>query len=204
MSVTELIFGGKTRATVGVVQFDASVSEVHTDEMEITDHPVEEGSDISDHIRKMPITLEMNGVITNNPIVFLASARAKSPVTTDTGNTSDRVGTGYDKLRELQETGERIDVATSLRDYSNMVIQSLSISRDVSTGNILDATLTLREIIVAKQLTVDLPVPIKVAKKKETNKGNKNKTAATDAQDQSLLDKGREWAQSGLSSLLGG
>jgi hypothetical protein len=32
-SVTELIFGGKTRATVGVVQFDASVSEVHTDEM---------------------------------------------------------------------------------------------------------------------------------------------------------------------------
>jgi hypothetical protein len=142
---------------------------------------VEDGSDISDHIRKMPITLEMNGVITNNPIVFLASARAKSPVTTDTGNPSDRVGTGYDKLRELQETGELIDVATSLRDYNNMAIQSLSISRDVSTGNILDATLTLREIIVAKQLTVDLPVPIpaKVAKKKETNKGNKNKTAAT-------------------------
>lgn len=183
-SITELIFGGKTRATVGVVQFDASVSEVHTDELEITDHPVEEGSDISDHIRKAPITLEMNGVITNNPIVFLASSRAKSPVTTDTENPSDRVGAGYDKLRELQETGELLDVATSLRDYNNMVIQSLSISRDVSTGNILDATLTLREIIVAKQLTVDLPVPIpeKVAKKKETNKGNKNKTAATEEQ----------------------
>jgi hypothetical protein len=197
MSVTELIFGGKQRATVGVVQFDASVSEVHTDEMEITDHPVEEGSDISDHIRKMPITIEMNGVITNNPIVFLASVRAKSPVTTDISTTQDRVGTGYDKLREIQESGELIDVATSLRDYNNMVIQSLSISRDVSTGNILDATLTLREIIIAKQLTTDLPIPIpeKVAKKTETNKGNKSKTAATTEQ--------TEKSSSVLGSLLG-
>jgi hypothetical protein len=184
MSVTELIFGGKTRATVGVVQFDASVFEMHTDEMEITDHPVEDGSDISDHIRKLPITLEMNGVVTNNPIVFLASVRAKSPVTTDTTNTLDRVGAAYEKLQELQETGELLDVATSLRDYNNMAIQAMSVSRDASTGNILDATLTLREIIIAKKLTVDLPIPIpaKVAKKKKTNKGNKSKVAATTEQ----------------------
>jgi hypothetical protein len=184
MSVTELIFGGKTRATVGVVQFDASVFEMHTDEMEITDHPVEDGSDISDHIRKLPIALEMNGVVTNNPIVFLASVRAKSPVTTDTTNTLDRVGAAYEKLQELQETGELLDVATSLRDYNNMAIQAMSVSRDASTGNILDATLTLREIIIAKKLTVDLPIPIpaKVAKKKKTNKGNKSKVAATTEQ----------------------
>jgi hypothetical protein len=183
-SVTELIFGGKTRAQVGVVQFDASVSEVHTDEVEITDHPVEDGSDISDHIRKLPITLEMNGVVTNNPLVFLASIRAKSPVTTDTSNTNDRVGAAYAKLREMQESGELLDVVTSLRDYSNMAIKSLSVTRDASTGNILDSSLTLREITIARALTVDVPIPIaaKVSKKKETNKGNKSKEAATTEQ----------------------
>jgi hypothetical protein len=188
MGLTELVFGGKTRANVGVVQFDASVSEIYTDTVEITDHPVETGSVISDHIRKLPSSIEINGVVTNNPLVFLASSRAESPLITDTSRPDDRVEAAYTELRRVQNVGEVVDVVTSLRDYSNMVIESISVSRDANTGNILNSSITLREITIAKEISIETPVPIteKVSKKKKTNKGNKSKTAATTQQEQKV------------------
>ncbi len=188
MGLTDLIFGGKSNARVGVIEFDASISEIHSDEVEITDHPVEVGSDVSDHIRKLPVTLELNGVVTNNPLVFLASFFAKSPKKNDLLPTQDRVGAAYDELRRIQDNGEQVDVATSLRDYTNMVIQSLSISRDANTGNILDATITLREIIQAKSLSIELPIPTEVVNNTTSNEGNKDKKSATPEQTDKAVD----------------
>lgn len=47
---------------------DASVSEQHQLDSEVTDHPVESGVNFADNIRPLPDMLTLNGVISNTPI----------------------------------------------------------------------------------------------------------------------------------------
>jgi len=195
MALTELIFQ-VSKMSVGAVEFDCSVSETHVDEAEITDHPVEGGADMTDHIRKKPNSIELNGIITNTPIAIMASLSVGSPVTTDfLPFVMDRVEAGYAELRRAMEAGERLDVVTSLRSYENMAIQSLTVTRDVNNGNVLNCKISLREIIEAKALSIDLPTPTDVANKGKTNKGKKGKTDGTTKQG--------EKSQSTLYSFLG-
>jgi len=192
MAITELIFGKPTRAKIGTVTMDCSVSETHLDEVEITDHPVEVGSDISDHIRKRPVSLELNGIVTNTPVVFLASLLAESPLDYDFAPSFDRVNTAYEELRRIQSDGDLVDVVTSLREYKNMAIQSLSVSRDAATGNVLNATISLREVALAKSLAVDLPVPEAVQNLAKKSKGKVPKSESSAAQgvkSQSILSQ---------------
>lgn len=49
------------------VQFDVTTSEEPTDTVSITEHPVEEGADITDHVRKEPELITVEGYITNTP-----------------------------------------------------------------------------------------------------------------------------------------
>jgi hypothetical protein len=58
---------------IGAVWFDAVLSENHTDSGTSTEHPVEKGTDISDHFRVNPKTFSMEGEITNHPIRVPAS-----------------------------------------------------------------------------------------------------------------------------------
>lgn len=178
MALTELIFP-RQKAQIGIIQFDASVSETHTSASEVTDHPVEEGSTITDHIRKLPKTIEINGIVTNTPLVFLATFFAESPLTVDLNPTDSRVESAYSELERIQEEGEVVDVVTSFREYSNMAITNVSVTRDKSTGNVLDCTVSLREILFARALTLDLPIPKNVANKAAKNKGKKPKTEST-------------------------
>jgi len=190
MALTELIFGEKRTLDVGVVQFDCSVSETHNHEVDVTSHPVEDGADVSDHIRKLPVGLEINGLVTNTPVIFLASLQAPSPIWGDLKRTTDRVDAAYEKLQEIMDNGEMVDVVTSLKLYENMAITSLSVVRDVDRGNVLDCTMSLREIILAKKLTIDLPTPKEVANKIAQNKGKKGSKAASAKEASKMADTG--------------
>lgn len=50
------------------IKFDACEMESHTQSSEITEHPVEEGSNIGDHVRHNLDQLELNVLVTNTPI----------------------------------------------------------------------------------------------------------------------------------------
>ena len=56
--------GGFPRA----MGFDAVLSETHTFKGEVTKHPVEKGSSISDHVFYDPVTVSLEVQITNTPI----------------------------------------------------------------------------------------------------------------------------------------
>ncbi len=182
MALTELIFGAKTRAQVGVVQFDCSLSETHSSEATITEHPVEEGADITDHIRLGHAMIDLNGLVTNTPLIFLASLQNSSPLVGDIIPVTDRVNAAYRELQRVMRKGETVDVVTSLDSYENMAITAMSVARDAANGQVLNCSLSLREIIIAVSETVEAPIPVEVAKKKPVNKGKKTKTGATAGQ----------------------
>jgi hypothetical protein len=207
MGLTDLLFKrqrlqvGTQFPTMGfplpaLVEFDASISESHNDEAEVTEHPIEEGSNISDHFRKLPVYLTLEGMITNTPIVFLASLTPNSPIVGDFKPTWDRVETAYAKLREFQTAGVLVDVITSLRTYANMALISVGVVREASTGNALHVSMTLREVKIANSLSIDQPIPVEKANKKKKNEGQKNTQAAGSSQEAT--------STSLLMSLLGG
>lgn len=199
--ITELLFK-RVRAGIGIslpttqypvpllVRFDSSDKETHTSSVELSEHPVEEGADVTDHIRIKPDEIELNGVISNTPLLFLASLQAESPIEGSNERTDDRVEVAYKQLREFQRNGVLVDVITSLRTYSNMVITNIAVSRDARTGNIFDSTISLREMTMATAMSIDVPVPKDVAKKAKKNAGTKQQGAAdkTTTSNKSMMD----------------
>lgn len=53
---------------IGDVWVDVSLRETHGVGAEVTDHPVERGANIVDHIRPLPRTFSIEGLVTNHPI----------------------------------------------------------------------------------------------------------------------------------------
>jgi hypothetical protein len=132
---------------VGEVSFDVSVSEVYVTNADVTDHPVEKGSNITDHIRARPLALTIEGIISNTPVEFLASLRFPPK----------RAEVGYFTLLELQKQGRLVDVLTSLDKFEKMAIESVELTRDVSSGNIAALKLQMKQVRLANSLEVEKP-----------------------------------------------
>ena len=163
-SATILLRDGRR---LGGIIPDVVVEEVHNDTLTITDHPVEQGADITDHAYKNPAELSMrigwsksslnlNGVIggLGSGSLLSGSIRTLRDV--------------YEELLKLQGSRKAFDVSTGKRLYRNMLIRSLSTTTDATTENALIVTVVLREIIVVRT---------KAAKLKPQAQANPAKTA---------------------------
>ena len=128
---------------IGDIVVDASIAETHVLENEITDHPVEQGANISDHSRPMPDSFTMECVVSNTPI--LPDAAGARPE-----NKPGRAKATYEALKKLRDEGTLIDVVTSLVTYKSMVVKSVSIPRDAKTSDCLKFSITLKQIRVVK------------------------------------------------------
>jgi Dit-like tail protein len=58
---------------IGDIWLDVSVREGHDIMADVTEHPVESGANIADHIRPQPATITIEGMVTNHPIQLPAS-----------------------------------------------------------------------------------------------------------------------------------
>jgi hypothetical protein len=179
---------GRFKSTVAVVNkeqtdvltFDALVSSTYTGNAQVTDHPIEGVADITDHIRAAPKELQLRGIVSDHPILFLASLRATPSVPgTDPAT---RAEAAFKFLEGVKDRGELVHVSTSMFDYTDMAITSLSITRDRQTANIADISLTLREILVAKTELIKAPKVGKPTSKGKQVKKQADKTVEKKAQ----------------------
>lgn len=149
-----------TRAKIGVVELDASISETHTKRVEATTHPVERGAKITDHLRPEPSEIVIEGLVSNTPVGRGAAVRAVEFA--GTGNMFMSAGVeasfatpgyaeeAFAKLRDIAERGELVTVVTSLTTYTDMAIVSLDVPRDRSTGDAIRFSCTLRQIVLVE------------------------------------------------------
>lgn len=85
------------------ITLDASLHEQHTGTATITDHPVETGSNVTDHIRPDPDMLTIEGIVSNTPLFLpgdLPAARLISQEISATSKSSDN----RQKIRGAQKT----------------------------------------------------------------------------------------------------
>lgn len=178
MGALEVIFGGPRKMRVGLVNFDASVSETHTKRNSIPQHPVESGKNVSDHIRQEPDEITINGIVTDHPIIFLASIQAESPLEDDLTPVNDRADLAYAELGRVMNDGELVEIVTTLRDYENMAITEFAVQRDAQNGNVMNATISAREVRIVTTETVEAPEADNPANAPPVDAGNKPPTPA--------------------------
>lgn len=124
----------KLPRSVATITFDATIEERHEDQWVMTEHPVEVGSTITDHIYKMPCSLDITAVTS------MGSPQNKA-------QDSSFLKTLYNSLLNLG--GALLPVQTGKRIYQNMAVRSLRVDTDKTSENILSVQVSLQEILLA-------------------------------------------------------
>lgn len=138
---------------------DASPMQSLRAQNDITDHPVEEGANISDHIRIVPEVVTIEGYITNAP--FTDPEQNNANAVGIVGYAEDALTT----LLDIRESGQLVTVATELRTYKDMALKMLEVPYDLRTGDAMRFTATFKRVIqVATQTT-----QVKVQKEPKAN-----------------------------------
>ncbi len=178
-----------------------TLEEIHRDELEITEHPVERGAAISDHAYKRPAEVIIRCGWSDskpvNPSGLLGSvigvASALSPAARVlaavvptisgigsilSGNSSNQVKAIYQQLLELQASATLVDIYTGKRVYKDMLFKSIMVTTDKDSENSLALVITCRQVILTSTRTVKVPVntAAQAAPQKTTpveNTGNK-------------------------------
>lgn len=172
MANVALVFK-KTRTQIGAVVLDASIQETHTSEVEVTEFPVEKGSNISDHRRVKPDGLVIEGVISNTPLPGPNDPTTRHVLKNGTEIDSrssfqaERAGQAYADLLALKDSGELVTVTTGLRTYEGLTVVGLSVPRDARTGLALRFTIQLKEIRVVSSQIVEVRSTEPKTKKKQ-------------------------------------
>lgn len=155
-----------------VLTFDASVSEDHRGESEITDYPVEVGSDATDHVRARPVTFRLSGVITESPLIV--DLVNNQPVNRTGQADGTRIGSAYAFLEQARTNAERVRVFTRLRTYSDMFIKSVRAPRNSRTGNAITFDIEFRQIRFGELEISRAPRPRRPARQPIQNLGAKS------------------------------
>ena len=160
--------GATTNIIIDDFLIDCSISENHTFDSDVTDYPVESGSNISDNIRPLPLVVEIEGVVSNTPIGLIADNR-RGRTNPDQSPADD----AYDLFQRIRDRRKPVTIMTSLRTYNDMALKGLSIPR----GENMDA---MRFRATFQQIqTVENVRSIRVSVPIAQNGTGKNKKSVT-------------------------
>lgn len=115
-----------------VVIFDAVPVQGHSFKADVTDHAVEVGSNVADHVRPKPVEVRVEGLLTDFPLEVSGSRSGDNGLAKVTGAVG-RSKADFEQLVKLHVNGSPVTLTTSLREYPNMVIQAIDVPRDRQT-----------------------------------------------------------------------
>lgn len=145
---------------------DALVREGETLQSDVSEHPVEQGAPVADHVRDKLDSLVLEFVITNTPTRVPQShmdgvggsfRSADKAVVLSFDSQFDRVSAVERDLRRVKTAGLLWNVSTALRDYSGFAIEQIAVERADGKGGSARFTLTLRRLNFVTTSVVDVP-----------------------------------------------
>jgi hypothetical protein len=153
------IFSASPTRQIGGIVMDITVEEDGTDELAITEHPVEYGANIADHAYKQPARLVIRAMSSNSSY----AAGADPNYATDV----------YNKLLALQSSGQVFNIQTGKRYYPNMLMRILQQNTDEKTEAALDVRMEFQQIIIAQTAPTAVP-PVSQQKNPAQTAGTQN------------------------------
>lgn len=204
-----------------LIVLDASVSETHVSTSKATRNPIEDGSDITDHVILDPDSLSIEGIVSDTPLSLKAAAvgivagipstiiggtagAVGTALTSFIGNrlisgSSRRSKTAYKSLVDAQKNRTPLTIITGLQQYKNMILENLTVPRNSQNSKSLRFTATLINIVIVKSEATFIP---KSALKDAVKKRAQAKVKQGSKQTKDASDKVNEKSGSILSKLL--
>lgn len=194
----------KQGATIGVLQLDATVSEVHDYVNEVSEFPSENGDTVVDNIRLLPDRVTIEGLVTNSPVtglfdkifdVVTGDSNVKEALRFSRDDTATRVESARDILLRIRgsvieganKDPQLVDIVTGLRKYTNMAMESLSFNRSGRTGQGLPFSATFVQVktadVATETFTEPTPEPSAEVSDKASTKTQKGKQKANETSD---------------------
>jgi hypothetical protein len=147
------------QGSIGGIAIQATIEEEGSDSVTVTDHPVEAGAQISDHAFVRPPELVLRcGWSNSSGDSLIASLFGGGSTSSqfDGLSVSDYVSGIYSQLLSLQQSLTPFKVVTSIRQYTNMMLIALHVTRDQKTSRALMVTATMRQIIRVNAISTTL------------------------------------------------
>lgn len=157
------------KSTIDFMFFDATIEEQHSSQYQLTTHPMADGLDITDHKRREPRQIVLKAQVSNTPLYEYTEGLV--PTSLD-----DRDVQAWQQIKEFQAADVLISVYTQLEVYENMQIVSVDVTRNARSANVLDFSMTLREVRVAGVETVDALRAPRPKAQKRAKPGKKTRT----------------------------
>lgn len=148
-------------AMIGTLQLDAAISEGATFAAQVTDHPVEVGSNVVDHIRPQPIEVRIDGIVTDTPATVSQARRASDATGQGDGEVAAYPGRAQAALTfliDLRDNPRLVTVSTTRWVYEEMALVSLTVPTDRTTGDALRFSAAFRQVRTVTLRRVQLAV----------------------------------------------
>ncbi len=195
----------REKAKIGDLFIDASYIEIIDFSSEITSHPVETGSSISDHVYLNPIKIKFEGAILDSSTDIISTVRSTASLFS--GNILDNIYgksrkqlAAYEFLKNTYYNKTPVTIISYYDTFENMVIESMSFPRDGKTGDQLYFEMTLKQITLTDVAFVSLKRTTKNVQDMLQQKTNLGRQEVVEASEQvtkkanstfiSLWDKG--------------
>lgn len=138
------------------VQFGIILQESHSLENNITSHPIEGGSPITDHIQNELRKGSLKCLISNHSIIRgfapqpppdnIAAGTAISTMTRPGWKQENVALNSWEMMKTLWRSCQLVTVVTSMETYTNVGIKSIATQRDGETGDWLEFDLSFQEV----------------------------------------------------------
>lgn len=170
-------FNIKNPTQVGSLKVDIVKSFEYTYDQDVTEHPVETGFEIADHIVNKPLKLTMTVGIASSPVTWFWK----------NGFGAKKFANGLQLLEEIRDKKEPVTIVRPEKKYDNMVMTSCRVSKQDSTKSIIYADLAFIQIVKVTTQTTAIPENVVTASQEE----NAGETAANvGAADTTSVDVG--------------
>jgi hypothetical protein len=179
-------------ARIGDLILDVLIEETENLTNRVTQFPVEDGSQVSDHVVNDPDTLTIVGMVTNSPIRSHGGpadgqARATIPVLDHVVGTAlnfAELALAY--LKQIRKNKTAVTVITKRGRFENMIVQSFRRTKDRNTGDALTFTVDLIAIRKVKLQFVAAPTRRTTSARAQPRVDTGKKTAQTAASENRL------------------
>ena len=135
-------------ATIGTLECDCVVDHVTSFNSQVTEHPIEGGFVIADHVARQAMKLSVTVIITPTPVSYFRIMGGATP---------DKLSEAAAYLEQVHLDGEPITIVLPSGIYENMVMTSCPLPRNVQDGFCYKLALEFTHVTIVSQKTEEIP-----------------------------------------------
>lgn len=137
-------------------QVDATTNEDHDQEADVTQYPIESGSDVVDNVHVKSATLMLQCIVSDTPLAPFNDIRPIDSIPSHDAHT---------KMRALIKARQPITVVTERQVYTNMFVSKVSEPFNLETGDALIFSVSFVQGEFLENLAIFVKIALPVAPK---------------------------------------